>query len=232
MSLTSSKEWAESKNHGLIDTMVKKLCHHIDFDTIKTIYDIGSRDALQSIELSNAFPSANIYAFEPNPEALVTCYNNTKDIKNIKMCPVAVSNIDGEISFFAQDLEKSHDVNIGVSSMLKLMDQTPYGWHWIQKEIKVKSTTLNTFVADGNPAPDLMWVDVQGAELLVFKGASHILPNVKAIFTEAGNQAYYHGHTMINEIDQYLSSFRFHSVLKVFGHQWESDFLYIKTDGL
>ena len=112
--------------------------------------------------------------------------------------------------------------------MLKLMDQTPYGWHWIQKEIKVNSMTLNTFIADGNPSPDLMWIDVQGAELLVFKRASNIFPNVKAIFTEAGNQAYYHGHTMINEIDQYLSSFKFHSVLKVFGHQWESDFLYIK----
>jgi len=228
MILESSKTRATTKYHGLIDPMIKKLCQYVDFDTIKTIYDIGSRDALQSVELAAVFPDTSIYAFEPNPEALTTCYQSVGGNSQIKIIPMAVSDKDGEISFFAQDQEKSHDVNIGVSSIFKLMDQTPRGWHWIQKEIKVQSITLNTFVKMGNPPPDLIWIDVQGAELLAFKGASNVLPNVKAIFTEAGKKAYYHGHGMFNEIDAYLSRFGFRSVLEVPGHEWESDFLYIK----
>lgn len=228
MSLESSKIKSMSRNYGLIDPMIKKLCQYVDFDTIKTIYDIGSRDALQSVELSVAFPNTSIYAFEPNPDGLVECFKNAAGNSQIKIIPMAVSNIDGEISFFAQDQSKSRDVNIGVSSMLKLMDQTPCGWHWVQKEIRLQSITLNTFVKRGNPPPDLIWIDVQGAELLAFQGASEILSNVQAIFTEAGKRAYYHGHGMFNEINDYLNKFGFKNIMEVPGHEWESDFLYIK----
>ena len=228
MSLQKSKEQANKHHYGLIDPMVKCLCNYIDFDTIKTIYDIGSRDCLQSLELLTAFPTSLIYAFEPNPESLSTCISNIGTNKQITLVPVAVSDVNGEISFFAQDTEKSYDVNIGVSSIYKLMDKTPNNWQWVQKEIKVCSLTLNNYISNKNPSPDLIWIDVQGAELAGFKGASDILPNVKAIFTEAGKIAYYHGHGMFNEIDTYLTSFGFKNVLEVPGHSWESDFLYVK----
>ena len=230
MSLESSKLIATSKNYGLIDPMIKTLWEFVDFNSINTIYDIGSRDALQSNELSNAFPLSKIFAFEANPESLPVCYENARGNSNIKICPMAVSDMDGEIDFFAADMAASGDPNIGISSILKLMNETPRGWRWTQKKISVPSITLNNFVKQGNPSPDLVWIDIQGAELLAFKGAYEILPNVKAIFTEAGKRAYYHGHGLVNEIDLYLKSFGFKSVLEVPGHEYESDFLYINEN--
>ena len=39
------------------------------------IFDIGSRDCIQSIEFYNNFPNAKIYAFECNPNTLDICKN-------------------------------------------------------------------------------------------------------------------------------------------------------------
>lgn len=111
------------------------------------------------------------------------------------------------------------------------MNETPLNAQWVQKQIKVKSITVDTFISDGHPVPDLIWSDVQGAELLVFQGAEKALPNIKAIYTEAGKKPYYHGQTLIPEIDSYLKTFGFKCVMELRGtHDFESDFLYINEN--
>jgi hypothetical protein len=45
---------------------------------------------------------------------------------------------------------------------------------------------------------------VQGAELKVLRGAGDKLNDVQVIFTEAGVEAYYEGHMLKPELDQFL----------------------------
>lgn len=123
MSIEQNQTIASSKNYGDIDSMVKALANHVDFDAIKTIYDIGSRDALESQQFTSVFPTAKIFTFEPNPEAFKICIENAKGYPNISVHQVAMSNTNGEIDFFAADLEKSRDANLGISSMFKLMNE-------------------------------------------------------------------------------------------------------------
>jgi len=220
---------ANKKNYGLIDPLIKTISGIIDFREIKTIYDIGARDALQSIEFSDAFPSASIFAFEANPESIPTCLKNINGFKNIKLFELAISNISGQIPFFAADMVNSRDKNIGISSMFRLHDNTPYNWHWVQKKIQVQSDTIDNLINGGLPSPDLIWIDIQGAEFLAFQGAKTALENVKVIFTEAGKIPYYHGHGMFDTINDFLLNSGFKNILEIPGHEYESDFLYIKN---
>jgi FkbM family methyltransferase len=56
---------------------------------------------------------------------------------------------------------------------------------------------------------DFMNADIQGAELLMLKGANKILPNLKGIYIEVNQKELYKGCAMLPDIDDYLSKFGF-----------------------
>jgi len=54
--------------------MIKNFIKHIENKNESLIiFDIGSRDCVQSIEFYKFFPNSKIYAFECNPNTLQIC---------------------------------------------------------------------------------------------------------------------------------------------------------------
>lgn len=71
---------------------VKK--HHI-----KTIFEIGSRDAIDAIQLSDFF-QCHVYAFECNLTAVEICRKNIGFNPNVTLVPSGVWDATGEMAFF------------------------------------------------------------------------------------------------------------------------------------
>jgi FkbM family methyltransferase len=121
---------------------------------------------------------------------------------------VALTNTVGEITFYPLDTTKTTSINHGMSSTLKLKDGMDGAWHndkWVQKEIKVNATTLDSWCAATGIFPDLLWVDVQGAEYNLYEGGRNTIKNhVMAILTEVGIVPYYEGHSVKPDIDRLL----------------------------
>ena len=171
---------APAQNTNMVDRRLAHLAGKIEVDSIKQILDIGSWHLGQSIEFAGIFKQARIDAFEPVPESYELCLKNREglseaDKERIRVHNIAISDKTGEVSFYPIDGENSSVPNIGASSMFKFIDGlngTPFGQNLTQKEIKVKAETLDKWCAENKiKKVDIMWVDVQGAELLVFKGA-------------------------------------------------------------
>ncbi len=184
----------ESGYHGAYWTFdfITFISDYIDFNEIKTIFDIGSRDALQALELQRFFSDSKIYK----------CYKNTEGT-NIEIVPYACSDIDGEVTFGVSN------ANIGASSLLK-NTQNGRAADWNQEEIKVQATRLDSFMRYNNiENVDMLWMDVQGAEKLVFDGLGKKLKNVKIINTECNLQHLYHGSIMADELDEYMKELGF-----------------------
>jgi FkbM family methyltransferase len=87
---------------------------------------------------------------------------------------------------------------------------------YFNEEHILKSFTLDTivnFIANQNPKFqnkfDLLYVDVQGAELEVFKGARKVLLEAQYIFTEVGYGGGYDGDASYMDIINYLKSFKY-----------------------
>jgi FkbM family methyltransferase len=215
---------------------LRYLIDKIDMNSINTICDIGSCDLSQSLEISEIFPEAKIYAFEPCPRnyqnALERLNNSNKN--NISLYETALGESIGTIKFYPMD-----DTNPGASSKYKLMGKSTleelwYGrWnHYQDREIEVKQNTLDNWRKENNVEKvDLIWIDVQGAELDVFKGGVETLKDVKAILTEAGLKAYYDGQSLKPEIDKFLSDNGFVEIKEAFqynGSDCEANLIYIK----
>jgi hypothetical protein len=91
----------------------------------------------------------------------------------------------------------------------------------------VQTITLNTH-SIGRKVPNLINLDIQGAELDALKGACNFLDQVSYIYTEVSYVELYRNAPLAEEIDQYLNSFGFKRVVtrKVPKDGW-ADVLYI-----
>jgi FkbM family methyltransferase len=213
-----------------------------DLSHVRQILDIGSWHLGQSIEFAGIFPDARIDAFEPVPDSYQLCLSrldslDTATRNRISVHNIALSSTAGTIPFYAVDPALSSVPNVGASSMFKFMDGlngTPFGQQLIQQEIKVKADTLDKWCAKNKiTSVDIMWIDVQGSELLVLKGGEHILNHTRIIMTEVGLKPYYEGHTLKADIDKFLFAKGFKELEGSFelnGFDYEANTIYVRKD--
>lgn len=199
--------------------MIEKLTKHIIHSNKPyIIFDIGSRDCLQSIEFYNAFPNAMIYAFECNPNTLDTCRKNIIPyLDRITLIEGAVCDYDGEITFHPIDQENTKsswsDGNPGASSLFKFHEEynkyhNSKNENYVQKTITTNCHRLDSIIKKLNiPGVDIIWMDLQGAELLALKGLGHHLNTVQYIHTEVTNCNMYYNGCKTNDILNFTKDF-------------------------
>jgi FkbM family methyltransferase len=171
-----------------------------EMDNIKTIFDIGSRDGCQALELNDWFEGSTIYLFEPVPTAIRWIEKNIKSRPNLHLIPQAVNNFDGYVPFY-----EVTNGNIGASSILKSHNPC-----FRTNLIQVPCTRIDTFMRQYNvPDIDLLWVDVEGAEKRVFSSFAGCLNSVKAIGTEVSLRNIFEGTILKNELDKLLDKMGF-----------------------
>jgi FkbM family methyltransferase len=179
---------------------VKKIENKIDLEDVNHILDIGSRDACQSLELSDWFPNSKIHCFEPIPETAEWCKKNIKDRNNIIFYEKAIGSIDGQIKF-----HKVINGNIGASSLYKANDNHHYGKSYVQEEIQIDCIRGDSFLKNNSIEKiDLIWMDVQGAEIEVLKSFNKNLYNIKAVHSEVGLDRVYKNATIKKELINFM----------------------------
>lgn len=81
------------------------------------------------------------------------------------------------------------------------------GINYVQT-VRMRTSRLDTIVAHlkPDPMPNLLVIDVQGAELLVLQGASTILDRMDAVFCEVSSTPLYEGGCTLDQIAAFLRS--------------------------
>jgi len=172
------------------------------------ICEVGSRDALDGIDLLKTLNGKHLHVFEANPEAIPRCrasIDAAELAEAVTLNSLAVSDSVGTTTFFPIDQDCSSQKDIGFSSMFKL--STAYLKNRttaVQKEITVNTTTLDTYFSDKEP-PDVLWIDAEGAEMMVLRGASKTLYAVKALHIEVAFRAMHQGRPLFWEVDRFLN---------------------------
>jgi FkbM family methyltransferase len=226
------------KTNTIVSNRLKYVVDLLNLENIEDICDIGSWHLGQSIEFLDLFPDANVYAFEANPDNYEKCVNIKSKLhgfyrKNLKIYNYALNDTCEKINFYPVI-----NNNPGASSKYKFIDGLNgsfFGEEWVQDEIKVNAITLDQWRIENNVKKiDIIWIDVQGAELDVFKGSYDTLKNVQCIFTEVGLKPYYQGQSLKKDIDEFLiDEFGFIELDQSFeynGSQYEANTIYIKKD--
>lgn len=195
----------------------------MDKNKIEVVFEIGSRDCLDAIELYKEFNSI-IYSFECNPDTIDVCKENIKDYDKINLVQKAISNENGFVNFYPFDLIKYN--NPGASSLLKInfsnrsKNDPDYCRENPQKQIMVESITLDNFIKNEKiKKVDLICMDLQGSEFLALMGFKENILNTKYIITETCFNSTYDNGTNFQEIYDFLKINNFkYKYSDKFGH--------------
>lgn len=196
----------------------------------KVILELGSRDCGEALAMAHQYPEAKVYAFECNPATLPKCLEVRHP--NITVVPKAVHSHDGLCTFYPINPQKTRtswaDGNPGASSLFKSNGQYTIE-HYVQDEITVPCTRLDSYMkSQGLTQVDILWMDLQGAELLALQGMGELLSGVKLIYTEVTHKAMYTDQVLFPELDAFLRSHGFFQTTRCRGG-WQEDLIYLKA---
>jgi FkbM family methyltransferase len=195
----------ETKKTRLLD-LVRKV------GRLDVVYDCGSRDGSDGLELAIATGAAELHIFECNPPSVELCRKNVAQHKpeglTVFINDCAITDKPGAVSFFPIDVHQTltphPDGNPGASSLFHANPKYPHE-KYVQGSVIVKATTLDEY-SQSHRLPDLLWMDLQGAELLALKGGRNVLRHTKVIHTEVSFRPMYQNQVLFWELDKHLRS--------------------------
>ena len=187
----------------------------------KIVWHLGGHEAEELDDyLSNG--SQEIHWFEANPKLALILQGKLKDIPNHHVISKAAWHTDEEVLTF-----KITNKTMSSSLFDLKIHSEKYPDIVLTESLDVRTITLNTY-SISRTVPNLINLDIQGAELNALKGASNILDQVSYIYTEVSYVELYKNAPLAKEIDLYLKGFGFKRVVtrKVPNDGW-ADVLYV-----
>jgi FkbM family methyltransferase len=163
------------------------------------IVEAGAHIGRDTRKMNIAWPTSTIHAFEPVPELFAILSHNVLPNSNIFCYPLALSNITGITTLFM-----SSGRSTATSSLLEPTKQFRKS-DTIFTPIEIQTTTLDDWAQKYYiNRVDCLWLDMQGAELLVLKASPTLLKTVSVIYTEVNFIQRYKGMPLYPEIKQWL----------------------------
>ena len=132
------------------------------------VYDIGANTGLYSLFAAKVCHQGTVVAFEPYPPNVRVLRQDIdrNSLDNVTIVESALSDSVGEIEF---SQPKEDDIGYGSSSINVKEDG---------EALTLPTTTVDTLIADGEiPPPNVVKIDVEGAEPLVIDGMKEALAN-------------------------------------------------------
>lgn len=206
----------------------------IGHDNIKVIFEFGARYGEDTVEFAKRYKNASIYSFECNENTINQCRQYIKGFKNIVLTNKAVCDYDGFVKFYPIDKEKTIttwiDGNQGASSIMKASGKYEIE-QYVQKETTVPCIRLDTFMNGLNINQiDVLWMDVQGAELAALKGLGDRLNDVVVIQCEVELMEIYTNQPLFYEIKKYLKRHGFCFMGFTSKSEYSGDAVFIQKD--
>lgn len=151
----------------------------------KVILDVGCNDGTHTAFYIKSFPSAKVYAFEPDPRAILQFRKNLEGYENWELFEGAVSDKVGEIHL---NIAFRQGQNWSLSS--SIVESIPGQYHLtFPFKTPVKTTSLDQWIKNkGIEMIDFAHTDLQGAERLMVEGAGEALKITRYIMMEYGEK--------------------------------------------
>lgn len=193
-----------------------------DKDDELIIFDVGACEGEDSVKFSRRFPNSKVYAFEPLPKNFEKIKNNLDKYvaTNINVSQVALSNKKGKSIFFVSSgrpqgtSENDWDYGNKSSSLLRPAKvKKVHEWLSFDEEVSVKTSRLDQFMKDNKLTKiDFLYMDVQGAELMVLEGAGEFLKDIRAVWMEVESVELYKNQPLKEDVEIFMQKNGFYKL--------------------
>jgi FkbM family methyltransferase len=181
------------------------------------IYDIGSCVQHWTRKAKEIWPNAKYYLVDA-AQSVQPFLQKSGDQWALSV----LSDQDGKIVDFYENAD-----NPGGNSYYL---ETTGAYNESHKTKKITSTLDSIVLSNNWPKPDLIKIDVQGAEIDVLKGSIQTLKNCKHIILEAQHIDYNKGAPKLEEVKQYLKDIGYTLVDTICKNNADGDYHFTKLD--
>jgi FkbM family methyltransferase len=144
----------------------------------QVVYDVGANIGFFTLLLASLVgPDGNVFAFEPMPDNAVALRHNIalNSLDNVTVVEKAVSSGSGTAQLLLSPHSAFHSLDLEGASKRDVPGPK-------SGEISVETITLDEFVAaDPARAPDLIKLDVEGAEVIALEGMRRVLESAQPL---------------------------------------------------
>jgi len=188
-----------------MDLLVTKafslIAEHLQRIQHPVVFELGMCDAYHTQMLLNwCVGQSSYHGFEPDPRNVARILS-TGVQQWINFNAGAVGNVTGMVPFHLSTPEPNGAV--GASSLSEFTPVLTQNWSWLrcQETIQVQSWRLDDYCREKKiDRIDFLWMDVQGAERLVFDGGQEMLAKTKLLWTEYDGGTLYKDSSTINDV--------------------------------
>lgn len=168
-------------------------------EEVKNIIIVGAWRG-EEVDSFLQYKNARIFCFEPNPSNFGYLKTKFSHEPRVHCFPFAVGAENKKIDLFESNIT-------GTDSCLPIIDSSQL---YTKVKHVVDMRTLDSVTELSNIKIDLIWIDVQGYELEVLKGASQTLSRCSSVFTEVGiNSPHYLDAVSYPTITSFLTNQKF-----------------------
>ena len=164
----------------------------------------------------------NIVYVEPIKSTYDILVDSTKDNKNTLYFNTALGTFTGKTMMNMSSNRNTSASILKPKNHLYLSPNVKF-----QGEVEVNIDLLDNLEFNREDY-NMINIDVQGYELEVFKGAKNTLKNIDYIMSEVNRDYLYKGCALVEEVDEFLSSFGFERSETFWAGGTWGDALYIK----
>lgn len=174
---------------------------------IHRIVVVGAYSGDEIVRMLKTYNAAEFILFEASPRYFSGLKRRFDGQSRVVCENIAVSDVCGDVSFFETNLR-------GSGSLLRANEAGGLDYGIKQAEnYTVSATTLDSYMSrtqSSQSVIDMLWCDVQGAEMNVLRGFEVGLERCRSVFLEVSiNVPTYDGGCIFDEIVEYLQRFDF-----------------------
>lgn len=177
------------------------------------VYDVDAHHGQSVAQMLDLMPAATIHAFEPQKENFSALSQRHGDDARVRLHNLAIADRDGFHSLRVNNYDGTHSLFDIDEAVINRWADDPDFVTLAEERVPLRS--VDSIVAAGDaPAPDLIKIDTQGAELLAFRGAERTLRDqrVRAIVCEVEFVKLYKDQPLFFDIHDWMSHVGYHFV--------------------
>ena len=214
------------------------------------IIEAGCCAGEDTLKMKDLWHDSIIYCFEPNPLLFDTITTNiacpppqftkSKNVTNIHLSHLALADFVGEKTFYmskfmpaASSFFEDNSINVVVpDTVLESLriEREKYIPSYLDEPVVVQCTTIDAWRAENNIGDiDYLWLDTEGAELMILKGAVETLKKIKVISLEFNFQYFRKEMAQFDEVYACLiaNGFKCHVIWRAHKN-WQAVGIFIK----
>ena len=194
-------------------------------------FDIGACEGLSSVRYLSIFPNTSINAFEPVPNNFKKILKNKEknNLTNLNAFELGLSDKKGEATFYVSSgtppnkktpIDNSTDFGNKSSSLYKPgKTKEVHPWLEFNESITIQTETLDNFCKNHEIHDiDFIHMDVQGAELMVLRGAKEMISNINSVWLEVEKVELYENQALKKDIEDFFIEKDFICLLNKVNH--------------